>query len=75
MDAKPRTILWPDHARLLITTTVGSDSVHVVRDLVYNYTILDPKEYGSLHDFYQKVATADQQQITLTRSGTNTGGN
>jgi hypothetical protein len=42
---------------------------------VYNYTILDPKEYGSLHDFYQKVAAADQQQITLARNVANAGGN
>jgi hypothetical protein len=24
-------------------------------------------EYGTLHDFYQKVASADQQQITLAK--------
>ena len=72
---KPSTISWPDHAKLVITTTTGPDGVHVIRNLVYNYTILDPKEYGSLHDFYRKVAAADQQQITLARNVANAGGN
>jgi hypothetical protein len=31
-------------------------------------TRADPKEYGSLHDFYQKVATSDQPQLVLTRA-------
>jgi Domain of Unknown Function with PDB structure (DUF3857)/Transglutaminase-like superfamily len=75
VNGKPNTIAWPAHAKLVITTTADPGTVHVVRDLVYNYTILDPKEYGSLHDFYQKVAAADQQQITLTKSAANTAGN
>jgi len=40
----------------------------VHRTLAYNFTLLDPKEYPNLHDFYLKVATADQQQLVLTRS-------
>ncbi len=78
VESGPQTndVSWPDHAKLLITTTVGSDnSVHVIRSLVYTYTILAPNEYGNLHDFYQKVAAADQQQITLIKSGTSAGGN
>lgn len=75
LNGKPDTITWPDHAKLVITTTADPGTVHVMRDLVYNYTILNPKEYGSLHDFYQKVAAADQQQITLTKSGANLPGN
>jgi len=75
VDAKPKTVYWPEHAKLMITTTSGSEGVHVTRSLIYNYTILDPREYGTLHDFYQKVAAADQQQITLTKSAANTGGN
>jgi len=72
---RPITVLWPDHAQLTIATTSEAASVRVVRTLTYNYTILNPTEYGSLHDFYQKVATADQQQITLTKSGANATGN
>ncbi len=36
--------------------------------MAYNFTLLDPKYYSDLHDFYQKVATADQQQLVLTRA-------
>jgi hypothetical protein len=39
-----------------------------VRLLAYNFTLLDPKEYSDLHDFYQKVAAADQQQLVLVRA-------
>jgi len=37
-----------------------------LRTLAYNFTLLDSKDYPDLHDFYQKVATADQQQLVLT---------
>ncbi len=69
MESGPQTnnVDWPEHAELRITTTHDADSVNVNRKLSYNYTILDPKEYGALHDFYQKVAAADQQQLILTR--------
>jgi len=36
--------------------------------LAYNFVILDSKNYSDLHDFYQKVAAADQQQLVLTRT-------
>jgi hypothetical protein len=52
---------------LNIQSSSKDSSVTVDRTLVYNYTLLDPKDYPSLHDFYQKVATADQQQLVLTR--------
>lgn len=59
---------WPDHAVLKIASKTGADSVEIIRTLVYNYTILSPKEYSDLHSFYQKIATADQQQLVLTRA-------
>jgi len=59
---------WPEHAMLRIKSQATADSVEVARTLVYNYTILDPKEYPNLHDFYQKVATADQEQLVLSRT-------
>jgi hypothetical protein len=59
---------WPDHALLRIHSSVEDNSVKVLRTLAYNFTLLDPKEYASLHDFYLKVATADQQQLVLTRA-------
>ena len=59
---------WPDHALLRIHASAENGSVNVLRTLAYNFTLLDPKEYSNLHDFYLKVATADQQQLVLTRA-------
>ena len=58
---------WPNRAVLRISSKKTEDSVEVVRTLVYNFVLLEPTEYPNLHDFYQKVATADQQQLVLTR--------
>ena len=59
---------WPEHALLKTNSKTSRDTVEVVRSLAYNFTLLDPKDYPNLHDFYQKVATADQQQLVLTRA-------
>jgi hypothetical protein len=59
---------WPDHALLNIQSSAQAGSVTVSRILVYNFTLLDPKYYPNLHDFYLKVATADQQQLVLSSS-------
>jgi hypothetical protein len=67
--------LWPDHAFLKIAAKSQGDAVSVGRVLVYNYTVLGPKDYANLHDFYQKVATADQQPLVLTRSAVVAKGN
>ena len=61
---------WPEHALLKIHSTKGENSVTVVRMLAYNFTILGSSEYSNLHDFYLKIATADQQQLVLTRTPT-----
>jgi hypothetical protein len=60
-------VSWPDHAMMTIKTTANGSTVDVMRTMAYNYTILEPKDYGNLHDFYQKAAAADQQQLVLTR--------
>ena len=62
------TIPWASAAQLRVASKANADSVEVARSLAYNYTLLEPKEYKDLHDFYQKVATADQQQLVLTRA-------
>jgi hypothetical protein len=65
---QPSNPMWPAHAILKISETTGPDSVNVLRTLVYNFTLLPPADYSSIHEFYQKVATADQQQLVLTHS-------
>ena len=62
------TNAWPDHALFKIHSSATGTSVEVVRVLAYNFTLLDPAEYPKLHDFYQKVATADQQPLVLTHA-------
>jgi hypothetical protein len=32
------------------------------------FTVIQPKDYQDLRGFYQKVASADQQQLVLTIS-------
>ncbi len=70
MESGPQAtdVPWPNHATMKIASGPAANGIEVVRTLAYNFTLLDPKEYGSLHDFYQKVATVDQQQLVLTRA-------
>jgi hypothetical protein len=61
-------VSWPEHAAFRVASKQEGDSVEVARTLAYSYTIVDPREYSGLHDFFQKVAAADQQQLVLTRT-------
>ncbi|MGD0735222.1 MAG: DUF3857 domain-containing protein [Terracidiphilus sp.] len=65
---QPTTLSWPNHAMLKISSVTKDSDVTVSRAFAHNYAILDSKEYSDLHDYYQKVATADQQQLVLTRA-------
>lgn len=60
-------IPWPKAAALRITAKVDGSNVEVDRHLAYNFTLLGADQYGPLHDFYQKVAAADQQEIVLKK--------
>jgi hypothetical protein len=65
---QPASASWPDHAVFKTVAEAKPDSVTVARSLAYNFTVLDPTDYKSLHDFYQQVATADQPQLILTHA-------
>ena len=65
---QPVDAAWPNHAILKIKSSTTPDTAIVARLLVYNFALLAPTDYSSLHDFYQKVATADQQQLVLSRA-------
>ncbi len=69
VESTPQTtsVPWATSAVLKIAASSEGDTVTVKRSLAYNFTLIDPKDYGTLHDFYQKMATADQQQLVLTR--------
>jgi len=59
---------WADQAKLAIATASDGDAVNVTRTLTSNYTVVETKDYEGLHEFYQKLATADQQQVVLARA-------
>jgi hypothetical protein len=65
---------WTGHALMKAKASATSSGVEAARVLAYNYTLLDPGDYGNLHDFYQKVAMADQEQVVLTRAAAKAGG-
>lgn len=70
VESVPRSsdITWPDHALLRIASVAKDGSVVVARSFARNFALLEPKAYSELRDLYQKIATADQQQLVLTRS-------
>ncbi len=58
---------WAGHALMSTTFKTTGDSVNALRSFIYIFTVLEPSEYPDLHDFFLKVATADQTQLILTR--------
>ncbi|MGB6687186.1 MAG: DUF3857 domain-containing protein [Terracidiphilus sp.] len=68
-------IPWEGHAVLVSKTKVAAGEVTVARQFARAFTFSKPEEYQSLHDFYQKVATADQQQLVLARAAAVAKGN
>lgn len=70
VETAPQTadVSWPQHAMLKVIVKVNGTDVTIKRAVAFNFSILPAKEYGDLHDFYQKVATADQQQLVLTHT-------
>jgi len=61
-------VKWPGFAVLHIGSVTKGDTVEVVRVFGRNFTLLGPESYNDLHDFYLKLAAADQQQIVLKRA-------
>ena len=57
---------WAAHAVFAVKTATGKNEITVSRTLARGFTFLDPKEYPQLREYYQKIATADQQQLVLT---------
>ena len=57
---------WEENAAYQSRTKVDSSSITGARILARGFTLLDPKDYMQLHDFYQKVIAADQQPLVLS---------
>jgi len=62
------TATWRGLAQIKIASSVKPDEVTVTRALGENFVFLQPSEYPGLHDFYQKIATADQEQLVLVKA-------
>lgn len=64
---------WLGFAELKINSAQTDDKVEVTRAFTSNFALLGPETYNDLHDFYLKLAAADQQQIVLTRAASTKG--
>ena len=59
---------WPSHAIFATKSVSTAGQVTIARQFSRGFTLAKPEEYQDLRGFYQKVATADQQQLVLTAS-------
>jgi len=57
---------WAGHAAFQVKSVPGKNGITVSRTFARAFTLLLPKEYPDLREYYQKIATADQQQLVLT---------
>jgi hypothetical protein len=65
---QPTDVSWPGYAALKASADPKGNIVTVGRTTAFNFTMLAPNDYNDLHDFYLKVAAADQQQLVLMRA-------
>lgn len=74
VESSPNTadVTWPGSALLRISSESKEDRLEVARVFGRNFTVLGPESYNNLHDFYLKLAAADQQQIVLLRAAATT---
>lgn len=64
----PANAAWSGHANMKIASSSDATTVKVDRILGYNFVLLPSTEYPNLHEFYQKIATADQEQLVLVKA-------
>jgi hypothetical protein len=57
---------WAAHAAMQLKSSVKKNDITVNRTFVRGFSMLEAKDYPALRDFYQKVSTADQEQLVLT---------
>jgi hypothetical protein len=70
VESSPKTadVSWPGYAALRINSETKDNTLDVARVFARNFSLLKPETYNDLHDFYLKLASADQQQIVLVRA-------
>jgi hypothetical protein len=72
---KDTMIPWPGHAGLQLKTVEEKNDVKLNRSLVRGFSMIAASDYSALRDFYQKMATSDQEPLVLTMSATSKAGN
>ncbi|HMD76803.1 MAG TPA: DUF3857 domain-containing protein [Terracidiphilus sp.] len=65
---QPSQLPWPDHATLIVKTGSASGVIEIRHTFARFFVLLDPKDYPALRDYYQKIATNDQQQLVLVQA-------
>ncbi len=70
---QPAQLPWPDHAVLVVKTQTGPGTIDIKHIFARGFVLLDPKEYPALRDYYEKLATNDQQQLVLTPGNVGSG--
>jgi hypothetical protein len=48
-----------------LTAENRDSTLHLTRDISLNLLFVDAKYYGQLHDFYQSVRSADEEQVVI----------
>lgn len=64
---KPTVIPYPNMAQMKLDSKVSGNTVMLTRVFALGNTLYKAEEYADVHTFYEKVNTADQQQLVLKR--------
>jgi hypothetical protein len=64
-DAK---IVWPGHAIFVDKSTPDTGQILIAHSVVRAFALAKAEEYQDLRGFYQKIATANQQQLVLAKA-------
>jgi len=62
---QPKSLDLKNCTYTLTTKEKKDGTIHLDRKLMLNLMLVDPKNYGLLRDFYQRVRTGDEEQVVL----------
>jgi hypothetical protein len=62
---QPVQLPWPEHAAMVVKTTQAANQIEIKHVFARSFILLDAKAYPLLRDYYQKLATNDQQKLVL----------
>jgi hypothetical protein len=66
---QPVQLPWADRAALVVKTAPAAGSIEIKHIFARGFVLLEPKDYPALREYYQKLATNDQQQLVLKAAG------